>query len=388
MKKIKIVTGKIFTVFLIILSLNISAQQNINLESSRDFQVNRTKRNIIIPDIPGFLTLKGDFHVHTNFSDGSVSPDFRVTEAWTEGLDIIAITDHIEHRPNKNIQPNDLNIAYNLAKPKSEELNILLVPGAEISKKVPEPGHFNALFVEDVNKLINDNPMLQIEEAINQGAFIMWNHPGSSWIKPIKDTTQFWDFHIKLLAKGWLHGIEVFNTDEWFPVALDWCDKNELTVFSNTDIHTPINYWYDLSEAGNHRAMTLVFAEGRSLEAVKDALFKQRTVGFFGNTLVGSKELLTKLFHASVKLKQPFRQTKRNGKTIYFAELENPTDLTFILKKEGDWKNNDRSDVIELMPGTNATISYNEENKPLEFQLSNCYYGSNNHPNIKIPVVN
>lgn len=388
MEIIKIVTGKIFTIFLIILSLNISAQQNINRESSRDFQVSRTKRNIIIPDIPGFLTLKGDFHVHTNFSDGSVSPDFRVTEAWTEGLDIIAITDHIEHRPNKNIQPNDLNIAYNLAKSKAEELNILLVPGAEISKEVPEPGHFNALFVEDVNKLINDNPMLQIEEAINQGAFIMWNHPGSSWIRPIKDTTQFWDFHTKILAKGWLHGIEVFNTDEWFPIALDWCNKNELTVFSNTDIHTPINYWYDLSEVGSHRAMTLVFAEARSLQAVKEALFKQRTVGFFGNTLVGNEELLTTLFQASVKLKKPFRQIKRNGKTIYFAELENPTDLTFILKKEGDWKNNDRGDVIELKPGASAIISYNEENKQLAFQLTNCYSSSNNHPNIKMPVVN
>lgn len=369
------------------LPLNVSAQQNINREPSSDFQVSKIKRKMVIPNIPGFLTLKGDFHVHTIFSDGSVSPDFRVTEAGTEGLDIIAITDHIEHRPNKNIQPVDLNIAYNLAKSKAEELNILLVPGAEISKEVPNPGHFNILFVEDVNKLVNDDPILQIEEAINQGAFIIWNHPGSSWIRPIQDTTRFWDFHNELLEKGWLHGIEVFNTDEWFPVALDWCKKNELTVFSNTDIHTPINYWYNLSEAGSHRAMTLVFAKDRSLEAVKDALFEHRTVGFFGNSLVGSKDLLTKLFHASVKLHQPFRQTNRNGKVFFFAELENQTDLTFILEKEGLWKNNDRSDIIELLPGRSKIVSYNDECEQLEFQLTNCYFGSNNHPNIRIPTV-
>jgi hypothetical protein len=263
----------------------------------------------------------------------------------------------------------------------------LLVPGAEISKEVPDPGHFNALFVKDVNKLINDDPMLQIEEAINQEAFIIWNHPGSSWIRPMKDTTRFWDFHTELLEKGWLHGIEVFNTDEWFPVALDWCNKNALTIFSNTDIHTPINFWYNLSEQGSHRALTLVFAKDRSLEAVKDALFNHRTVGFFGNTLIGSKDLLTELFNASVKLQKPFRQTNRNGKVVFFAELENLTDLTFILKKEGDWKNNDRSDIIELVPGSTAIISYDETDRQLEFQLINCYYSSNAFLNVKLPVV-
>ena len=48
-------------------------------------------------------TLKCDFHIHTVFSDGKVWPDIRVAEAWQEGLDAIAITDHIEYRPNKEI---------------------------------------------------------------------------------------------------------------------------------------------------------------------------------------------------------------------------------------------------------------------------------------------
>lgn len=372
----------IFSIF----SLNINAQYNVNRESSRDFQESRTKKIFFIPDIPGYLTLKGDFHTHTIFSDGVVSPDFRITEAWTEDLDIIAITDHIEYRKNKDILPEDLNLGYKLALSKAEELDILLISGAEITKKMPNPGHFNALFVKDINKLINDDPMLQIEEAINQGAFIMWNHPGSSWIRPIIDTTQFWDIHKDLLAKGWLHGIEVFNTDEWFPIALDWCASNNLTVFSNTDIHSPINYWYDLSNSGNHRAMTLVFAKTRSVDAVKDALFKNRTLGFFGKTIVGNEKLIVELFNAAINLKKPFRQTKRDGKIIFFAELENPTDLTFILKKEGEWKNNDRTDTIELLPRSSSIINYSEDFKHLEFQLTNCYHGINYHPSIKIPV--
>ena len=52
-----------------------------------------------VPDVPGFKTLKGDFHLHTVFSDGDVWPTVRVSEAWRDGLDVIAITDHNEYHP-------------------------------------------------------------------------------------------------------------------------------------------------------------------------------------------------------------------------------------------------------------------------------------------------
>jgi len=374
-------------VVLFLFSLNLNAQNNVNREMSKDYQTTRIRKTFFIPDIPGYVTLKGDFHTHTCFSDGSVWPDFRVTEAWAEGLDIIAITDHIENRPNRNVLPEDLNLGYKLAVSKADQLNILFIPGAEITKKMPNPGHFNALFVQDVNKLTDEDPMKQIEEAINQGAFILWNHPGSSWIRPIIDTTKLWDFHKKLLDKEWIHGIEVFNTDEWFPIALEWCIKKNLTVFSNTDIHTPINYWYDLSNRYSHRAMTLVFAKSRSLEAVKDALFDKKTIGFFGNTLVGSEDLITELFNASIIFNKLSRQRTRGSRTISFIKLENPTDLPFILKKKGDWKNNDRSDIIELLPRSSFIVNYSDEFKHPEFELLNCYYGINKHPIIKMPLI-
>ena len=72
--------------------------------------------HINIPDIDGYKTLKCDFHVHTVFSDGKVWPDQRVNEAWNEGLDVIAITDHIEYRPNKEIVKGDFNTSYEIAK--------------------------------------------------------------------------------------------------------------------------------------------------------------------------------------------------------------------------------------------------------------------------------
>ena len=58
--------------------------------------VEEVRKEFIIPQINGYQVLKGDFHLHTDYSDGCVWPDYRVREAWYNGLDVIAITDHIE----------------------------------------------------------------------------------------------------------------------------------------------------------------------------------------------------------------------------------------------------------------------------------------------------
>ena len=73
----------------------------------------------VIPDIPGYKTLKGDFHMHTNFSDASVWPVTRVDEADFDGLDFISITDHLEtHHQHmvKDFSANaDRNTSYQIA---------------------------------------------------------------------------------------------------------------------------------------------------------------------------------------------------------------------------------------------------------------------------------
>ena len=63
----------------------------------------QVRRELHIPDIMGYKTLKCDFHMHTVFSDGAVWPTVRVDEAWQEGLDALAITDHIEYQPHKGL---------------------------------------------------------------------------------------------------------------------------------------------------------------------------------------------------------------------------------------------------------------------------------------------
>lgn len=56
----------------------------------------KVRRDISLPQIDGYDLLKCDFHIHTVFSDGIVWPSLRVNEAWEEGLDAIALSDHVE----------------------------------------------------------------------------------------------------------------------------------------------------------------------------------------------------------------------------------------------------------------------------------------------------
>jgi hypothetical protein len=111
------------------------------------------------------------------FSDGNVWPTVRVTEAWKEGLDAIAITDHIEYRPHSNEVISDHNKSFEIAEPLANELQIILVRGTEITRNMP-PGHLNALFIKDANPIDKKDVFDAITEAKDQGAFILWNHPG------------------------------------------------------------------------------------------------------------------------------------------------------------------------------------------------------------------
>ena len=115
----------------------------------------QTKREIHFPDIPGYKTLICDFHTHTVFSDGNVWPTVRMQEARREGLDAIAITDHIEYRPHEEYIKGDLNSSYEVAEPEALRNKMMLIKGTEITRDTP-PGHFNAIFIDDANLIETD----------------------------------------------------------------------------------------------------------------------------------------------------------------------------------------------------------------------------------------
>jgi 3',5'-nucleoside bisphosphate phosphatase len=288
--------------------------------------VNGQQRKVIsIPDIPGFRTLKCDFHMHTIFSDGTVWPTVRVEEAWRDGLDAISITDHIEYRPHSIDVKADHNRSYAIAEPMAKNLNILLIRGAEITRSMP-PGHLNALFIRNANLLDREDVFEAIREARDQGAFIFWNHPG--WKAQQPDTTLWWEEHTNLLKNSMMHGIEVFNYDEYYPEAIDWAREKKLTFIANSDLHEPSGMKYDL--VNSHRPMTLVFSKSRTEGGIREALFSQRTAAYFNNTLAGRAVLLEPLFFASLKINTyPGTLRKEGTKKV---EIVNTSDISYDLE--------------------------------------------------------
>ncbi len=268
-----------------------------------------TRQNINIPDIRGYLTLKCDFHTHTVFSDGNVWPTIRVEEAWYEGLDAISITDHIEYQPHRGDIPTKHNRPYDIAKRTAENLGIIFIRGTEITRSTP-PGHHNAIFTTD-NALIDVPDFYDaMQAAADQGSFIFYNHPG--WKHPEKKAEWF-EFQTENYAKKRMHGVEVVNGYDYYPIAHQWCIDKKLTIMGTSDIHAPITFNYDFA-AGEHRPMTLVFAKKRTAEAVKDALFARRTAVWWKDCLIGDEQYLRPIFTESVEVTTPDLTITGNGR--------------------------------------------------------------------------
>jgi hypothetical protein len=261
--------------------------------------------------------------MHTVFSDGLVWPTVRVDEAWREGLDVISITDHIEYQPHRKDVPTKHNRPYEIALPRAKERGILLIRGAEITRETP-PGHFNAIFLDDVTPLDTKDLLDCMAAASKQGAFIFWNHPG--W-KP--DKKGWFDIHTTLYEKKYMRGIEVVNGASYYPEAHEWALEKGLTFMGNSDIHAPSMLERSTSEG--HRTMTLVFARAKSLKAVREALFAGRTVAWCQEQFIGPQVYLNALFNASVEI----TDIKHGQDKVVRFRLRNTSDIDLMLERTG-----------------------------------------------------
>jgi 3',5'-nucleoside bisphosphate phosphatase len=354
------------------------------------FQLNaQSRKEIQIPDIPGYQTLKCDFHMHTVFSDGNVWPAIRVSEAWVQGLDAIAITDHIEYRPHSQDIKSDHNRSYEIAKPLADQAGIILIRGTEITRKMP-PGHLNAIFVADANLLERDDWFEACKEAQEQGAFIFWNHPG--WKAQQPEKTLWWNEHTRLLEAGILKGIEVYNGKEYYPEALAWANEKGLTMLANSDVHGPIYDSYD--PATSHRPVTLVFAAERTSESIRKALENQHTALYFENKLVGDRKFLGPIFNESVEILT--ENLSLTNKSVRFVQVHNHSDIDFVLKsthssvgytyKKDVVLKAHRTTMIEIK-GTSDEIKANPKLK-LEYEVMNLTVSPDEKLKVTMDVIN
>ena len=313
---------------------------------------NNPARAIEFPDTADYQTLTVDLHTHSVFSDGHVWPKTRVEEALRDQLDALAITEHLEYQPHLSDIPHlDRNRAYDIAADAAKNTDLIVIRGSEITRDAPA-GHINAVFIDDANKLLKvENPPSDrtnttafyraarewpAQEAVKaahaQNAFIFWNHP--YWTRQSPDgIARINDFHAANARSGLLHGIEIANgqtySEEAFQIALD----NDLALIGVSDVHDLIDWDYKPHEGG-HRPVTLVFAEAKTAEAMKDALFARRTVVWFRNLLIGREQHLQPLLQASLSAST---LRYRNGTKVAEVVLSNASDAAFELRYTGDY---------------------------------------------------
>ncbi len=345
----------------------------------------QSNRKIEFPDIDGFKTLICDLHQHTVFSDGAVWPSIRVQEAIKDGIDVISLTEHLEYQPHeKDIPHKDRNRAYQIALDAAKNHDLIVINGSEITRSMP-PGHSNAIFITDANKLLVDDAIDAFNEAHNQGAFVFWNHP--NWISQVDNgIAKLTDMHKDLLKQNLIHGIEVVNEDTYSDEALQIALDNDLTIIGTSDIHGLIDWKFNISEGG-HRPVTLVFAKEKNKNSLKEALFNKQTVVYFNNILIGRKEFLVPLITASINI----TKAKYIGESsVLFLSFKNNSDVDFMLKNNTNYTFHDNIDVIIIKANSSTIVRVKtlikKSSLNLNFEVLNAVLAPNTHPNIDFKI--
>jgi 3',5'-nucleoside bisphosphate phosphatase len=284
--------------------------------------------------LDGRSVLAVDLHTHSVFSDGLVWPDVRVGEAKRDGLYAMAVSEHLEYQPKAADIPHpDRNRSYQLAAQAAvvktnatgaDARPLLVINGSEITKLTVQPGHINAVFITDANKLLGTNPLDQLKAANAQAAFVFWNHPYWTAQTPSGVAT-LTPMHKDFIKQGLLHGIEVANgadmSDEAFQIALD----NKLTILTKSE--TP--------------------------DGLKAALKAGDTVAIYNGNLAGRKENVEAVVRSTLRIEvdKPMDKT-----TVVPVSVINDSPIPYMIENMGPEGFYDEGQVFTVKPGSKFTL--------------------------------
>jgi len=345
------------------------------------------RTEIILPEVNGYKVVKTDLHVHTVYSDGRMTPAYRVVEAWEDGLDAFAMTDHAEYRPNdklmkqflangievKELPKEKIGVDFNFSSENAVEYaknyGLTVIPGIEITRDPVTIGHFNALFTTDNNAIFDPDPLQAIRNAKKQGAIVQHNHPG--WRKPDNEYTPVMKAAMK---EGLIDGVEVFNSYEFYPDVIKRALKEDLYISSGSDIH--FSSYQDYGHHGYFRDMTFVFAKDASLASIREAIEARRTLAYAYGDIAGSEDLLKDFFTASFE----FKHITKNAKGVSSVQITNKSSLTYILLIPG-------YPVPVTVKGFSSIIS-KVSGAELAIEVRNMWCGTDEHPVVKVSLKN
>ena len=346
-----------------------------------------------VPDLPGLKTLKADFHLHTVFSDGNVWPTVHVQDAWRDGLDVIALTEHAEYTPHAADVKVDIGRSYVVAKPLADQLGLILVPGVEITK--PDPlkaprvlpegsAHFNALFVTDATALhVPDDLMEALRRAKAQNAFVFWNHPRfrvsrARWFAPVA----------RAFDAGLFAGMELVNGPDFYDEAYPWIAERRLTIIANSDAHDPV----PPRTAGSHRPITLLFVKTADLAGVREALESRRTAAWQGDDVWGAEEHLRPLWTGAVVVETPSLNRTAGGIPALRVRNDSAIPMHIVLRGAPEWLIVPSPLTLHAQAVTAVRLALTgaappgEHRLELTFEVTNLHTAPGQNLSVRVPV--
>jgi hypothetical protein len=382
-------------------------------------------RTIVFPDTEERVTVTTDLHTHSVFSDGHVWPSVRVAEAEKDGIDALAITEHLEWQPHiADIPHEDRNRAYEEAVRSSKSLDLTVIAGAEITR-TDEVGHINAVFIRDANALVQrpkelayDPEHLVATEAdaaalaaeLSSDAFdkshsvtidgkqawapfanketyftlITYRYAAAQAPEEVlaaankQGAFAFWNhpdfksarpelsvFHRAAIEDGMLHGVEIVNGDRYYEHAFTLALKHNLALIGTSDVHGLIAW--DYIQKGGHRPVTLVFAESNDPESIRAALFERRTVVWWKDSLIGRPRDLDPLLKAMITVKDAEYGGESSRLTL---KLHNNSSADLMLKSTSDVQIVRHGPLVKLAANQTTSLDVILDKRVQKFDLN------------------
>jgi hypothetical protein len=201
--------------------------------------------------LKGLQLFKGDTHLHSNGSDGNMTPEELALAAGREGLDFLFVTDHNNYAHNYQLRSTDL---------------VTMIPGVEWTHY---KGHMGMLGRKRPFKSFLSNSLERtveiVEEAKENGAFTVINHPFCPWCG--------WQWGLEKVP---FEGVEIWNgglMTESNQACLAWWDDRlkegkRIPITGGSDFHK--------YEPGRMPASpcTCVYALSNSAEDILEGLKK------------------------------------------------------------------------------------------------------------------
>ena len=146
-----------------------------------------------------------------------------------------------------------------------------------------------------------------------------------------------------------------------------------MALIGVSDVHELIEWDYRPEAEHNpgHRPVTLVLAEGDSLEAMREALFARRSIVWWKDLLIGRKAHLAQLLAASLSI-ESVTQTPWGVR----VNIRNRSDAPFKLRETSGAQLTGQTGLIEIAPNGVTGLTMNVDNEDavvkLKFEVLNA----------------